>query len=111
MIASHRFLQQNLPIHISAEMAPGIAQPELVGDVDVRVVGGVRTIIIERISQHGGTMTAGGFAFPGLFNDAIPDALDPVDPHTQLGGGRDGSSPVCCRRFRCGLWFLRAAAI
>lgn len=86
MIASHRFLQQNLPIRISAEMAPGIAQPELVGEVDVRVVGGVRTIIIERIShiQHGGTMTAGGFACPGLFNDAIPDALDPVDPHPNI---------------------------
>lgn len=69
--------------HVSAQTAPNTGQPELVSEVDVLVVGGgtagtiaaiqagragAQTMIIERNSQLGGTMTTGGVAFPGLFD-------------------------------------------
>jgi len=59
------------------------ADPVLENDVDVLVVGGgtagtiaaiqagragAKTMIVERGTQLGGTMTTGGVAFPGLFD-------------------------------------------
>jgi hypothetical protein len=61
----------------------GSSEPELTQEVDVLVVGGgtagtvaaiqagrlgAKTLLIERNSQLGGTMTTGGVAFPGLFD-------------------------------------------
>lgn len=69
--------------HVSARTAPADAQPEITNHVDVLVVGGgtaghvaaiqagragAKTLIVERNSQLGGTMTTGGVAFPGLFD-------------------------------------------
>lgn len=60
-----------------------IGSPEVTDEVDVLVVGGgtagtiaaiqagrlgARTLLLERNSQLGGTMTTGGVAFPGLFD-------------------------------------------
>lgn len=62
---------------------PSAGQPEVEQEVDVLVVGGgtagtvaaiqagrlgARTLLLERGSQLGGTMTTGGVAFPGLFD-------------------------------------------
>ncbi len=62
---------------------PGAKEPEVVQSFDVLVVGGgtagtvaaiqagrlgAKTLIVERGSQLGGTMTTGGVAFPGLFD-------------------------------------------
>ena len=72
----------------SADAAPQTQPPaptagELTDDADVLVVGGgtagtiaaiqaaragAKTMLIERGSQLGGTMTVGWFAFPGLFH-------------------------------------------
>lgn len=66
-----------------AASAANDQQPEIVDTVDVLVVGGgtagtvaaiqagrlgAKTLLIERGSQLGGTMTTGGVAFPGLFD-------------------------------------------
>lgn len=68
---------------ITAKAAASDAEPEITNDVDVLVIGGgtaghvaaiqagragAKTLIIERNSQLGGTMTTGGVAFPGLFD-------------------------------------------
>lgn len=87
-----RFLQGSLvgagfTIASTAETAvaagPGGADPEIEQSVDVLVVGGgtagtiaaiqaarlgAKTLLLERNSQLGGTMTTGGVAFPGLFD-------------------------------------------
>ena len=67
----------------AATASPGQLEPELVQETDVLVVGGgtagtvaaiqaarlgAKTLLIERGSQLGGTMTTGGVAFPGLFD-------------------------------------------
>ena len=69
--------------HVSAQTVASDAEPEITNDVDVLVVGGgtaghvaaiqagragAKTLIVERNSQLGGTMTTGGVAFPGLFD-------------------------------------------
>ncbi len=69
--------------HAHAQATPDAAEPEITNDVDVLVVGGgtaghvaaiqagragAKTLIVERNSQLGGTMTIGGVAFPGLFD-------------------------------------------
>ena len=69
--------------HVSARDVPQAAEPEIINDVDVLVVGGgtaghvaaiqaaragAKTLIVERNSQLGGTTTTGGVAFPGLFD-------------------------------------------
>lgn len=68
---------------VNAEPIPQAAEPEITQEVDVLVVGGgtagtiaaiqagragVKTLLIERGAQLGGTMTTGGVAFPGLFD-------------------------------------------
>jgi len=69
--------------HVSAQSVAGAAEPQVNDEVDVLVVGGgtagvvaaiqagragAKTLIVERNSQLGGTMTTGGVAFPGLFD-------------------------------------------
>jgi hypothetical protein len=68
---------------VRAATTPEAAEPEIATDVDVLVVGGgtagavaaiqagragASTLLVERGSQLGGTMTTGGVAFPGLFD-------------------------------------------
>ena len=68
---------------VHAEPVPGLLTTETTQDVDVLVVGGgtagtiaaiqagragAKTLLVERGSQLGGTMTTGGVAFPGLFD-------------------------------------------
>jgi len=68
---------------VHAAPTPDALDPELVQDVDVLVVGGgtagtiaaiqagragAKTLLLERGSQLGGTMTTGGVAYPGLFD-------------------------------------------
>jgi len=68
---------------VRAAPSPNSAEPEITQNVDVLVVGGgtagtiaaiqagragAKTLLVERGSQLGGTMTTGGVAFPGLFD-------------------------------------------
>jgi len=68
---------------VTAQTLSEAAEPELTNEVDVLVVGGgtaghvaaiqagragAKTLLVERGSQLGGTMTTGGVAFPGLFD-------------------------------------------
>jgi len=68
---------------VHAAPTPDALAPELIHDVDVLVVGGgtagtiaaiqagragAKTLLLERGSQLGGTMTTGGVAYPGLFD-------------------------------------------
>jgi hypothetical protein len=69
--------------HATAKTLPNAADPEVLNDVDILIVGGgtaghvaaiqagrlgAKTLIVERNSQLGGTTTTGGVAFPGLFD-------------------------------------------
>jgi ribulose 1,5-bisphosphate synthetase/thiazole synthase len=68
---------------VTAAPATHAAEPEIIQQVDVLVVGGgtagtiaaiqagragASVLLVERNSQLGGTMTTGGVAFPGLFH-------------------------------------------
>ena len=68
---------------VTAAPATDAAEPEIIQQVDVLVVGGgtagtiaaiqagragASVLLLERNSQLGGTMTTGGVAFPGLFH-------------------------------------------
>lgn len=68
---------------VRAATIPDAAAPEITDNIDVLVVGGgtagviaaiqagragVKTLLVERGSQLGGTMTTGGVAYPGLFD-------------------------------------------
>lgn len=68
---------------VTAAPEPGAAEPTLIEEVDVLVVGGgtagniaaiqagragARTLLVERGAQLGGTTTTGGVAYPGLFD-------------------------------------------
>jgi hypothetical protein len=69
--------------HVSAESGQQATEPEIINQVDVLVVGsgsagttaaiqagraGVKTLLMERSFQLGGTTTTGGVAYPGLFD-------------------------------------------
>ena len=68
---------------VTAETSQQATEPEIINQVDVLVVGsgsagttaaiqagraGVKTLLMERSFQLGGTTTTGGVAFPGLFD-------------------------------------------
>ena len=69
--------------HVSAVSGQQATEPEIINQVDVLVVGsgsagttaaiqagraGVKTLLMERSFQLGGTTTTGGVAYPGLFD-------------------------------------------